>query len=90
MKTRREFFRTLAGSCAVLAACVIAPKSLSAQSKVFQIEHPEPYNHITSGYANITDLEPLKKLIKTFHPNASGVNVRGPNGLTSFYWTKGT
>jgi len=28
MKTRREFFKTLAGSCAVLAACVVAPKSL--------------------------------------------------------------
>jgi len=29
MKTRREFFKTLAGSAAVLAACVLAPGSLT-------------------------------------------------------------
>ena len=34
MKTRREFFRTLAGSCAVVAACVIAPKSLIAKEEL--------------------------------------------------------
>ena len=46
------------------------------------------YERITSGYAQATDLEPLKKIIKTWHPNSSGVNVTA-NGLTRFYWTKG-
>ena len=33
MKTRREFFKTLAGSMAVVAACVMAPKSLMAKEE---------------------------------------------------------
>jgi len=33
MKTRREFFKTLAGSMAVVAACVIAPQSLMGKEE---------------------------------------------------------
>ena len=47
MKTRREFFRTLAGSCAVLAACVIAPKSLMLGEKKLPV--------VTSGYAHVEE-----------------------------------
>ena len=38
MKTRREFFRTLTGSMAVLAACVIAPKSLMLGEEKLPVE----------------------------------------------------
>ena len=89
MKTRREFLKTLLSGTAALATAVLVPVSLMARPKSIDIEHPKPYSNITSGYANIAELEPLKKLIKTYHPNASGVNVTGPDGLTRFYWTKG-
>lgn len=62
MKTRREFFRTLAGSCAVVAACVIAPKSLIAKPKQethmlheWEVVKPvqvEEIDYATSGYAS--------------------------------------
>ena len=48
MKTRREFFRTLAGSCAVVAACVVAPKSLIAK---------EELPTATYGYQRLYDVD---------------------------------
>ena len=47
MKTRREFFRTLAGSMAVLAACVIVPKSLMLREEKLPV--------VTSGYSHIEE-----------------------------------
>lgn len=61
MKTRREFFKTLAGSCAVVVACVVAPKSLMAKEpeNPFNLENVkeglEKMDHVTSGYAQVVD-----------------------------------
>ena len=58
MKTRREFFRTLAGSFAVLTACVVAPKSLIAKEEKLpgtEITWSKPFPYATSGYAQIAD-----------------------------------
>ena len=63
MKTRREFFKTLAGSVAVLAACVVAPKSLMAKeekwkggfSGTFHGSGGDSLPYATSGYAQIGD-----------------------------------
>jgi len=48
MKTRREFFKTLAGSMAVVAACVIAPKSLMAKEEKFLHSVEERLDNIDS------------------------------------------
>jgi len=60
MKTRREFFKVFAGSCAVLAACIVAPKSLMAApepegilahwTSVNGVQVPDV---VTSGYAQV-------------------------------------
>jgi len=104
MKTRREFFKTLAGSMVIVAACVVASKSLMAVPKQTKLENyykaldsgkankdwiPQPYSHVTSGYAQVSDLEPIIKDIETVHCTASGASIRDSDGLTRFYWTKG-
>jgi len=59
MKTRREFFKVFAGSCAVLVACVVAPKSLMEKEpeNPFNLENVkkglEKMDHATSGYVHI-------------------------------------
>ncbi len=61
MKTRREFLKTLAGSAAVLAACVVVPKSLLSNPEQethelheWEAGKPTQFEEIeyaTSGYA---------------------------------------
>lgn len=61
MKTRREFFKTLAGSCAVVAACVVAPKSLMAKPATVKAQWAEGHpklDYVTSGYAQAVEKEP--------------------------------
>ena len=54
MKTRREFFKTLAGSCAVVAACVVAPKSLmEKEPPIFEPDRSPALPYATSGYARV-------------------------------------
>jgi len=55
MKTRREFFKTLVGSCAVLAACVVAPKSLMAASK--PTNYTAQWNQIEPEYNRVAKYE---------------------------------
>jgi len=60
MKTRREFFKTLAGSMAVVAACVVAPKSLMAmpdEEAILKSNNPWmkiPSSHTHKGYKTVT------------------------------------
>jgi len=54
MKTRREFFKTLAGSMAVVAACVVAPKSLIAREDKLPVE--ERLDNIDS-WITVTDTD---------------------------------
>lgn len=55
MKTRREFFKTLAGSMAVVAACVIAPKSLMAKEEKLLHTVEERLDNIDS-WITITEI----------------------------------
>jgi len=63
MKTRREFFKTLAGSAAVVVACVVAPKSLmpkeiypwKSMSDTIGGKHVPAL--ATSGYARLGDYD---------------------------------
>jgi len=58
MKTRREFFKTLAGSMAVVAACVIAPKSLVATESKYDLPSKSCHGYkgyITSGYMHVEE-----------------------------------
>jgi len=56
MKTRREFFKVFAGSCAVLAACVVAPRSLMLEPKLSAVPLADltlDDKVVTSGYMRI-------------------------------------
>lgn len=58
MKTRREFFKTLAGSMAVVAACVYAPKSLIAKEYTIYSKSIE-----ISGAAGVAPVKGLESYI---------------------------
>jgi len=66
MKTRREFFKTLAGSMAVVAACVVAPKSLIAEPELKAVplmDLPLDARVATSGYAQVVEPDPLSERV---------------------------
>jgi len=68
MKTRREFFRTLAGSAAVMAACVIAPKSLIAS----ETKNPFCLEGVTSGYMKLGDMDLDTKIVTVTTTHTTG------------------
>jgi len=83
MKTRREFLRTLAGSCAVVAACVVAPKSLMAKKEVIQMGQ-DP-NRLLRGMTPISNhaVDPWQTLVD---PNKYNHAINGTTTTNSYPW----
>jgi len=73
MKTRREFFKVFAGSCAVLAACVVAPKSLMGKSRSEErLDNLDTW--ITSDDKGITEMPmPAGSFSELMDPNANRI-----------------
>jgi len=70
MKTRREFFKVFAGSCAVLAACVVAPKSLMAKEP----ENPFNLENVKKGLEKMDYGSSTGSFSELLDPNANRIN----------------
>lgn len=96
MKTRREFLKTMLGATAVLTVAVLAPGSLLAATKPkedywYRVTNfgGTQYKHVTSGYVQVADLEPIVNNVTATYSGSSGILVADQDGLIRYHWTKG-